>query len=444
MSADQTLTGFAPDIVLRAENAVLGSILLDPDAIVSVRDVLRPEMFYFGRNRAIYESLIALDDAGEPIDPVSVRWWMEKNGGDDVPFDVINNLVEAVPSALSIDSYAHSVVDAYRARELERILSQAAGRLYERDGGDVDSIQAWINDRLLENDGTAGDVGFIGESVDDVVSSVYQVADARANGLQIGIGFKLRALDKLIGGLRSGDLCVVAARPGMGKTTLALQTALEVARDGGLVVIYSLEMGRDQLILKLVSRLTGVPYNRLRAGDIYEDERGFIATARDKLRGLPIIIVDDVFDIEDIAANARRIAMRHGDPALIVVDYIQLAGSTDRRLGSSQNALVSHISRSLKTLARQVGCPIMALSQLNRGVESRADKRPHLADLRDSGAVEQDADSVLFIYREGYYDAACEAPNVMELILRKNRHGATGTASAFFNMESGRIADIVK
>lgn len=436
------LAGIGMEAVREAEMAVLGGLILDPDSILKVKDILTPDMFNTWQSQTLFRCILDLDEGGQPADYVGINWWMDDHGhGEDIPPHVITELVAATPSAMYVEHYAKLVHQAHRARTLQEILGQAVGKLYE-DEADLDQIQKWVQDKMLENGGRDSGPTMLADRVDAVMDNLEQTIQAQEDGVQIGLKFGLNFLDQILGGLRSGDLTLLAGRPGMGKTTAALQMALKTAEDGCLVFFYSLEMSADQLILKLVSNMTGIPYNRLRSGEVHEDEKVYLAAARAHLKGLPIMVVDDAFTVEDIVVNARRNAMKHGDPWLIVVDYIQLANSDQKGLGGNQNALVSHISRSFKLLARTLNCSMLALSQLNRSVEQRADKRPVLSDLRDSGSLEQDADQALFVYREGYYDDASETPNILEFLVRKNRHGSTGVASTFFKLETGQIREL--
>lgn len=430
------------EAVQKAERAVIGSLLIDPDAIVKVSPIIQEEHFSDWRLKKLYGFMVELEAERMPADFVSVTWKIEDAGLDEeMPAHYVTELINSTPSSVYAEHYAGLVYEAYRERKLLRTLETGVQALYG-DGADVDKVQAQIEAGLHSNGALDAGPEEIGEIVDRTVDNLLETAKAREEGVQIGIKFGLDSVDRIIRGLRGGDLTVLAARPGMGKTTAALQTLIRVAEEGIPATIYSLEMGADQLILKLISYYTRIPYDRLRDGEIDDQEKEMVEAAREHLRGLPITIKDDLFTFEEIREHAIRSKLRKGAPYLVVVDYIQLATLRDGNYRGNKNAEVAEISRGLKQLARRLGCPLIAVAQLNRGVEQRADKRPLLSDLRDSGAVEQDADQVIFLYRDGYYDEASETPNVLEWLIRKNRHGSTGTASTFFDLTCGQINNL--
>ena len=437
------LGGVPKEKIDEAESAVLGSILLDGEKYFLVANIFGTfgsSVFLNKRNRETFEACARLADAGKPIDSITVD---EESGAAGLDFAEMTECIVNVPSSVYAEHYAGIVLEHYRRRQVERIASDMISGVY---GGELDAtkIAARAESALTGNAAVVERSSDMASILAGVVDQIEQDAEARKRGEKLGVNFGIGYLDHLIGGMRIGELAILGARPGMGKTTMALQTARHVAeKTGGEVWFYSLEMTRDELGRKNLAAVSRCSYTDLRSGNVDDSEWPIILEAANFLSGLGLHIYDDpgLGDIGSIRNHAIATAARRGSPALIVVDYIQLMGSDVRRQ-ENRTQEISQISGGLKRLAREVGCPILALSQLSRAVESRGDKRPMLSDLRESGSLEQDADSVLFLYREDYYNPETDRVNVLDIIAAKNRHGSTGTAFAYFEKTTGDIREM--
>lgn len=423
---DEILSRQVPSDVL-AEQAVLGSMLIDSRCIPEVVETLRGDEFYLKQNREIYETMYSMFSFSEVIDPVTVLDKLKVNGlyTEGVTREYVMQLMEVTPTAANVSEYAAIVRDKALLRRIgeageyiNSIVNEGSGTGQETLELAEKKIYAIRQDR--SNQGL--------EHISTVILDVYDRLSELANtGSAIpGISTGIPELDSYISGLNKSDLILLAARPGMGKTSFALNIALEAGKKTGkTIVIFSLEMSREQLAMRLISNESFVDSNKLTTGQLNDEDWAKIALASTALGKTDIRLDDNpTLTVADMNAKCRRVE----NLGLVVIDYLQLmqsAGGTTRG-GDNRQQVVSDISRSLKIMAKELNVPVLCLSQLSRANESRSDKRPMLSDLRESGAIEQDADIVLFLYRDDYYNEDSENRGVAECIIAKNRHGGTG------------------
>lgn len=430
---------------LEAERAVLGSLMIDPDAIIKVASFLRPEDFYRERHAWLYEAMIALNERREPLDFVTIvdemerRQQLEEIGGPAFLTDLITN----TPTALFVDHYARIVE---RTAVLRRLIG-AAGRIAELaydESQDVDDVVDRAEQIILgvSESRIHRDLTPIRAIMNTVVDRIDFLA--RNQGTLMGVPTGFTMLDRLLGGLQKSDLVILAGRPGMGKSSFAISMAQNAAKHfNARVALFSLEMSSDQQVQRLLSMETGIDSHRLRLGAVQEDEWPILLEAANLLSNTNIFIDDTpAASVVEIRTKSRRLYAEHGLD-MILIDYMQLmTGQGGMGRNDNRQQEISYISRSLKALARELNVPVLALSQLSRAVESRADKRPMLSDLRESGSIEQDADVVLFIYREDYYIEDTDRQNIADVLVAKHRHGATGTVSLYFRKELTQFRDL--
>ena len=409
---------------LEGEQAVLGSMLIDPDCVKNVMDRLRPGDFYLRQNREIFETIYTMFSYARPIDGITVFGEMEKAGlTDGNTRSYLAQLMEITPTSANVLEYAAIVRD----KALLRQVAQAAGEitaLVQEGMGEAGEILEASEQKIyaIRRGQSAQEMVPLRQVLPDVLDRLGEMSE-HENHLP-GLSTGLSAIDQKITGLNKSDLILLAARPGMGKTSLALNLALNVARGGKTVAVFSLEMSREQLATRLLSSEALVENNRLRTGLLRETDWEKIAGAATVLNRLDIRIDDNpLLSVADMNAKCRRLE----GLALVVVDYLQLMTSAGGgRGGENRQQVVSDMSRMLKIMAKELNVPVICLSQLSRANEKRDDKRPMLSDLRESGAIEQDADIVLFLYRDDYYNEDSEKHNIAECIVAKNRHGETG------------------
>ncbi len=410
---------------LEGEQAVLGSMLIDSDCVKLVMDKLHPGDFYLRQNREIFETIYRMFSYARPIDGITVFEEMHKAGlTDDATRSYLAQLMEITPTSANVMEYAAIVRD----KALLRSVAQAAGEitaLVQEGMGEAGEILEASEQKIyaIRRGQSAQEMVPLRNVLPDVLDRLGEMSE-HENHLP-GLSTGLSAIDQKITGLNKSDLILLAARPGMGKTSLALNVALNVARGGKTVAVFSLEMSREQLATRLLSSEALVENNRLRTGLLRETDWEKIAGAATVLNRLDIRIDDNpLLSVADMNAKCRRL----DSLALVVVDYLQLmtsAGGSNRG-GENRQQVVSDMSRMLKIMAKELNVPVICLSQLSRANEKRDDKRPMLSDLRESGAIEQDADIVLFLYRDDYYNEDSEKHNIAECIVAKNRHGETG------------------
>ena len=429
---------------VEAEQAVLGSMLIDPRCVSEVIDKLRTDDFYIRQNKEIYETIYTMFNYSLTIDPVTVLENMKQNGyyDENQSRGYILQLMDATPTAANVGEY----IDIIKDKTLLRRVAEAAGELtamiQEGTATGQDILEA-AEQRIyaIRQGRAARGLTPISEVLIDVYDRLEELAasDRAIPGLSTG----LRDLDRAISGLNNSDLILLAARPGMGKTSMALNILLDAGKKSGKkVAFFSLEMSREQLALRLISSECFVDNKKLVTGKLTDQDWESVAAAADSLNRSTILIDDDSsVTVADILAKCRRVE----DLGLIIIDYLQLmqsAGGKSGNRGENRQQIVSDISRSLKIMAKDLNVPVLCLSQLSRANESRQDKRPMLSDLRESGAIEQDADIVLFLYREGYYNADTENPNLAECIVAKNRHGETGKVDLQWTPEFTTFTDM--
>ena len=402
-------------------------MLIDSRCIAEVIGILRPEDFYLQQNREIYETIYSMFNFSEVVDPVTVLDKMKERGVfTEQSTGYVMQLMEITPTAANVRSYAQIVRD----KSLLRAISEAASDINEtvyQNAGSAAEILENAEKRIfaLRKDSAGDSLEHIGTVLLKVFDRLTELAESGSAfpGLSTG----LMDLDRKINGLNKSDLILIAARPGMGKTSLALNVALNAAKKSGkTIAFFSLEMSREQLGMRLMSNESFVDNQKLVTGRLSEDEWAKIGLASSALSQTDIRVDDNpTITVAEINAKCRRL----DNLALVVVDYLQLMTSSGERSSSNENRqqIVSDISRALKIMAKELNVPVICLSQLSRANESRQDKRPMLSDLRESGAIEQDADIVLFLYRDDYYHEDSPEKNVAECIVAKNRHGETGT-----------------
>lgn len=432
-----------PPANVEAEQSVLGSMLIDPGAVSLVAGLLTAQDFSRAAHGRIYEAILALYNRGEAIDPVTVSAELDRlgaladAGGQAYLYDV---LVQT-PVAAHIEHYARVVART----SVQRQLIDAAGKIARLAYADeAETIEQTIDQAesflfQVAKDRQKRELVPLGQLMGKYLDHIEEIQANRDLGRGVRTGF--RDIDAVLGGLQGSDLCIIAGRPGMGKTswltTVATYVALEL---GATVALFSLEMSGEQVVQRLLSAETGIPASALRVGDIRPDQLELVTRAIGKMDSAPLF-VDDTPGITplEMRAKVRRLDADHGVD-LVMIDYLQLMDGGRRTENRVQE--ISYISRALKGLAREVNVPVIAASQLSRAVEQRGgSKRPMLADLRDSGSIEQDADMVVFLYRDAVYDANTQRPNIAEAIVAKNRHGPTQMVELHFVPHEMKFSD---
>jgi replicative DNA helicase len=427
-----------PPHSVEAEQSVLGGLLLDNLAWDRAGDLLTDGDFYRHEHRLIYAAIGALVGAGKPADVITVFEHLQALGkaADCGGLAYLNALAQSVPSAANMRRYAEIVRERSILRKLIAASDEIATSAFNPQGRAVTTVLDEAESRILQigEEGSRQRQGF--QSIDKlVVQLIDRVQELHDNGAEevTGVRSGFYELDRMTAGFQKGDLVVLAARPSMGKTAFALNIAEHVAVQEGLpVLVFSMEMGAAQLALRLVGSLGRINQQNLRTGRLDSGEWERLTDAVERL-GQVQLLIDETPGLtsSELRARARRMARQFGTLGLIVIDYLQLMSGSS---GSDENRAteLGEISRGLKGLAKELQCPVIALSQLNRSVESRNDKRPMMSDLRESGAIEQDADVIMFIYRDDYYNKDSKEPGVSEIIIAKQRNGPVGTVKLTF------------
>lgn len=427
---------------LLAEQAVLGSIFLDPDKIHIASEYLTKDSFFKLSHGMLFNIMQDLSDKGDPIDPVSVKSALDSIGQFEQVGGMafLASLINAVPTSAHIEHYSKVVAEKSRARKVIEDLSQSISSVYDGQK-DLNEILSQTEQNLSTISGEQKK-GF--RPIIDVIDSTQSILDERSQkvGDVTGTSTGFTDFDQITTGLHEDNLIIIAARPAMGKTAFALNIAQNVAKSSDkAVAIFSLEMGAESLVERMLSAEGLIPSYHVRTGNLTESEWRRMISAQERLARGKIFIDDTAgVKISEIRSKAKRLAQENDGLGLIVIDYLQLIEGRGRE---NRQQEVSEISRQLKILAKELKVPVIALSQLSRGVDQRNDKRPILSDLRESGSIEQDADIVAFLYREAYYkrDEQEEPDNVTELILEKNRHGSLGTVQLFFLKEYAKFSN---
>ncbi|HEW0989067.1 TPA: replicative DNA helicase [Streptococcus pneumoniae] len=431
---------------LVAEQSVLGAVFISPETMASLADELVPDDFYKPANKIVFKTMLSLLEKGEPIDATTMvsaltnQGHIKEIGG----LNYVVELVNSTPTSKNVEHYAKLVKEKSTLRRVIADLSDSLSSAYQGDVS-ISDIIAQTEKSMLDISNQNTGTGF--RNVADILDTHMQIVETRSqtDGFVTGLSTGFVGLDKITTGLHEGNLIILAARPAMGKTALALNIAKYVAtKERKPAVIFSLEMGAEELIERMLASEGMVPAYHLKTGNLSTDEWKRLVQAQNNLYDAPIFVDDTAgIRISEIRSNARKLAQEMGGLGVIIIDYLQLITGAK---GENRQQIVSEISRELKILAKDLKVPVIALSQLSRAVEQRQDKRPMLADLRESGSIEQDADIVAFLYREAYYQKeqgdSQEANNVTELILEKNRHGSLGTVKLYFHKEYTKFSSV--
>lgn len=429
---------------LDAEQSTLGSMLLEKEAIYKGSEILRPDDFYREAHRVIFEVVVHLANKGEPVDMITVSEELKQRGMLDKVGGVayLTQLANFVPTAANVEHYANIVAEKSLLRSIISVATNIVKMGYE-GSEEVDVILDRAEKDIFEISQKRNVKGFV--SLRSILVETFERIEKlyESKGGVTGLPTGYPDFDRMTAGLQPSDLIILAARPSMGKTTFALNLGEYAAVELKVpAIIFSLEMSKEQLALKLLCSEAGVDNQRIRTGTLRDDDWPKLSHALGRLSDA-MLFIDDTPGISalEIRAKTRRIKAEYG-LGLIIIDYLQLMGSRSRSENRQQE--VSEISRSLKALARELDVPVIALSQLSRAVEQRADKRPGLADLRESGSLEQDADIVGFLYREDYYNPETDRKNITELIIAKQRNGPVGSVDFYFQKEFSKFQSLSK
>ena len=434
-----------PPHSIEAEQSVLGALMLNNDAWFEVLDVVASSDFYRPQHRIVFEAMAALSRENQPLDAVTVsealqsRGLLEKAGG----IAYLAELVDGTPGASNVAAYARIVRDRSTLRKLIAAANQIAEKSFTREGQSDEELLDFAEQeifRISEDRAKSDGPQEINPLLDSTVRRVSELS--KSKGAITGLATGFTDLDRLTAGLQKADLVIVAGRPSMGKTSLAMNMVEHaILNSEAPSLVFSLEMPADQLVMRMLSSLARIDQSRMRIGDLEENDWDRFNAAVAQLRDTPLHIDDTAaLTPNEIRARARRVARQHRGLGLIVVDYMQLM----RGSGQPENRTteISEISRSLKALAKEMRCPVIAAAQLNRALETRTNKRPIMADLRESGAIEQDADVILFIYRDEVYNEETEDIGIAEIIIGKQRNGPIGTVKLSYLNQLTRFEDL--
>jgi len=426
---------------IEAEQAVIGSVLADPSILPFVMEKIRSDFFYSKQHREIYGIIMRMFTSGVPVDAVTVLNEAEKYKifeSQAKGRKYFAEIAESLPSTSNIESYCKIVSDKYFLRTLEQIANEILTEIHSGENNAdllLDSFEQKIYD--IRQGKTIKGIVPLKDAVLEAYDRLGKInGEDKEKYIGAKTGFKL--LDSITSGLNKSDLIIIAARPGMGKTSFAMNIATNVARRNNNkdVVVFNLEMSREQLASRLLSTEALIDSSSMRNGRIKEDEWSKLAIAAGALSTMPMFIDDtSTITVQQMKAKLRRVK----NLGLVIIDYLQLMNSnihSDNRV-----TVISEITRNLKIMAKEFNVPVILLSQLSRSVENRTDKRPMLSDLRESGSIEQDADIVLFLYRDAYYNSESSKPNVCECIIAKNRHGETGSVELVWDGHYTRFSD---
>lgn len=433
-----------PPHSIEAEQAVIGAIFLEPEAMSTASEFLIPQDFYRPSHQRIFQMMMQLSDRGEPIDLLTVTnalnssKLLEEVGG----VSYLTELADAVPTAANISYYTKIVEEKSVLRRLIRTATDIVTESFNRED-EIEDVLSEAEKNILDvsNRQNANAFKNIKDVLIDVYDNIEQLHQNTGDVTGIPTGFK--DLDHITSGFQRNDLIIVAARPSVGKTAFALNVAQNVAiKTDENVAIFSLEMGADQLVSRMLCAEGNIDAQRLRTGNLEAEDWTKLTMAMGSLSNAGIFIDDSPgIRVNEIRSKCRRLKQEHG-LGMILIDYLQLIQGSGASAKENRQQEVSEISRSLKGLARELEVPVIALSQLSRGVEQRQDKRPMMSDLRESGSIEQDADIVGFLYRDDYYDKESEKQNIIEIIIAKQRNGPVGTVELAFVKEYNKFVDL--
>ncbi|NLX86792.1 MAG: replicative DNA helicase [Clostridiales bacterium] len=436
--------GKIPPHSIEAEQSVLGAMLLDREAIISASEHIKPEDFYRDSHREIYEAIMELFDRGEPVDLVTLteqlrqRNTLEAVGG--VAF--LTDLSSSVPTTANVVHYAKIIHEKSLLRKLIRVCGEISDKSFEASEETVAIIE-FAEKEIFDISQRRTSKGFT--PLKDILVSSYNKIEELYNtkGKTTGVSTGFIDVDSKTSGLQKSDLILVAARPSMGKTAFALNIAQHAALKGGIpVAIFSLEMSKEQLVNRMICAEASIDSHKLRTGNLADEDWPRLAEAVSRLSKANIYIDDTPgITVAEMRSKCRRLKLERG-LELVLIDYLQLMQGSGR--AESRQQEISEISRSLKALAREMDCPVLAISQLSRAPEMRSEHRPMLSDLRESGAIEQDADVVMFLYRDEYYHPDTEKKGIAEVILAKQRNGPTGTVELVWLDRFTKFADMAK
>jgi replicative DNA helicase len=438
-----------PPHSIEAEQSTLGGLLLDNQAWDKIGDVLREDDFYRADHRLIWKHISKLIEKGRPADVITVYESLDadKKAEDAGGLSYLNALAMNTPSAANIRGYAQIVRDRSILRKLLVATDEIGGAVYNRQGREVRQILDEAESRVFQiaEDGARGNTGFVelGPLLTLVRDRVQELHDMNSPDVT-GVPTGFIDLDRKTSGLQAGDLIIVAGRPSMGKTAFSLNIAENVALEGGIVGVFSMEMGGTQLAMRMLGSIGRLDLHRLRTGKLDDNEFSKFATALERLQEVKLHIDETpALTALELRARARRLHRIYGKLDLIVIDYLQLMSASGG--GENRATEISEISRSLKALAKELHVPVIALSQLNRSLEQRTDKRPMMSDLRESGAIEQDADVILFIYRDEVYNPDNENnKGIAEVIIGKQRNGPIGKVELAFLGEYTKFENLAR
>jgi replicative DNA helicase len=429
---------------IAAEKACLGAMMIDNEKIPKVLDILREEHFYLDKHKYIFSAIFQLYEEREPVDIITVQNKLKEMGKfEEVGASYLASLLDSIPTTTNVEYYAKIVYEKYILRSIIKASSEIID-IAMSENVDVNEAIELAERKLIESIDIRRQYEYF-KLRDIVVETLRGVQKlAKEKTLYTGVPSGYRAIDNMTGGFQNGDLIVFAGRPSMGKTAFALNLCLNFAKAGKKVLFFSLEMSKEQLVQRLLSTESGIDLKSLRTGNIRESDWDLLLEAAITLSGLEVIIDDTPSaSILDIKSKARKIYAKEKGIDVVIIDYLQII-EVPKGLSvvRSRNEEIGFVSRSLKSLAKELNLPVIVLSQLSRSVEKRVDKRPILSDLRESGSIEQDADLVAFLYRDDYYNPNTDKKNIVEVIISKQRNGPVGTVELLFKKEIGKFESI--
>ena len=430
---------------LEAERSVLGAMLIDPEAVETAAEIIKEEDFYARQNGILFQTMLDMTRKGTAIDPVTLQTRLrEKNLPPEMYSDeLLRELITAVPSSANIKSYAEIVAEKSLLRTMIRANEEIAGNCYAQNE-DMEALLDRAEKRIFEISQRRTASGFV--PINEIVLNAMDRIEAasRIKGSVTGLSTGFTDLDNRTAGLQPADFILIAARPSMGKTALVLNIAENASlRENRCIGIFSLEMSKEQLVNRIIAMQSHVDAQKIRTGDLTETEWAEIIESAERI-GESRLIIDDTpaISVPELRSKCRKYKLEFG-LEMVIIDYLQLMSGSGRS-GDSRQQEISDISRSLKALARELNVPVVALSQLSRAVESRPNHRPMLSDLRESGAIEQDADLVMFIYRDDYYNEDSEKKGIAEIIIAKQRNGPIGTVELSWQPQLTKFANLAR